>query len=164
MISPSIPPPRPAGVEEGGRGGREGKRFIVVHSFITVDLFVISSFGFQDQHRIYISKSVTFYVFFVWSLMRTEDIRSVFLLFCPSNSLCLFFCMLSEFTCRNGPHRWTSYEFCDVNEDNAGFNLRFFLSHFISDKVCYETKVRREKRRCFRKRISLFGSLVFIVF
>lgn len=75
-----------------------------------------------------------------------------------------FFCILSEFACRNGPRRWTSYESCDVNEDNAGFNLRFFLSHFISDKVCYGTKVRREKRRCFRKRISLFGSLVFVVF
>jgi len=86
MISPSIPPSRPAGAEERGGeegGGRGRKGFIAVHSFIAVDLFIISSFGFQNQHRIYISKSVTFYVFFMWSCMCTEDITSVFYFISP---------------------------------------------------------------------------------
>lgn len=85
------PIPRPAGVEEGGKGGREGKRFIVVHSFITVDLFVIYSFGFQDQHRIYISKSVTFYVFLCGVLCERKISDLSFFYFVPPTLSFIFF-------------------------------------------------------------------------
>jgi len=163
MILPSIPPPRPAGVEEGGKGGREGKRFIVAHSFITVDLFVISSFGFQDQHRIYISKSVTFYVFLCGVLCERKISDRSFFYFVPPTLSVPFFAFfrnsLAAMALADGRHTNSA----TLMKTMQGL-IYVFFSHFISDKVCCETKVRREKKRCSRKRISLFDSLVFVVF
>jgi len=48
MISPSIPPSRPTGAEERGKGGRERKGFIVVHLFIHYVRLISSSFLVSD--------------------------------------------------------------------------------------------------------------------
>ncbi|PUU74060.1 hypothetical protein B9Z19DRAFT_1093804 [Tuber borchii] len=91
MISPSIPPPRPAGVEEGGGGeeGRAGGLSWFIHS-----LRLISSSFLVSDFRIsigYISPKVLLSTCFLCGVLCERKISDWSFFYFVPPTLCLFF-------------------------------------------------------------------------